>query len=322
MDGNGTNDIDYAATKANVTKVMQQVGNNIAANGKFFFYSTNHGGQESGHDAYLWLWNEYIRDDELAALSKNIKCSEAIYVMEQCFSGGMMDDLLKAQTYPCSNPKVCVMTAARHDEVSYAADSEGQYDEYIYHWTSAVYGKTPTGTPVNADTNGDSVVSMSEAHDYAKNKDSRNEHPLIGSCITNACATSLLRGPDLGMYGFLKIGKFKKEVKWNDTIVLTPADATLMSAGKPAFEVYYSFREYNGLAASGFKNKIFFNNKLISQQTNLSVGPKEIRNVHTQAYLGPENAKLQIKIDADNEVEETREDNNFNFFVNINFSGF
>lgn len=128
--------------------------------------------------------------------------------------------------------------------------------------------------------------------------------------------------PDLGMYGFLQIGKAKKQVKWNETITLTPADATLISGGKPAFEIYYAYREYNGGTASGFKNKIFFNNQLVSQQANLSVGAKQIKPVHTQAYLGPQNGRLQIKIDADNQVSETREDNNSNFFVNVNFQGF
>ena len=129
--------------------------------------------------------------------------------------------------------------------------------------------------------------------------------------------------PDIGMYGFLKIGRFKKEVKWNETIVLTPDDATLVSGGKPAFEIYYSIREYDDVAAPGpFKNKMLFNGNLVSQQTNLSLAPFEIRDIHTQAYLGPQAGKLQIKIDADNEVSESREDNNFNFFINLNFRGF
>lgn len=132
-----------------------------------------------------------------------------------------------------------------------------------------------------------------------------------------------VKKPDVGMYGFLKIGKFKKEVKWNETIVLTPDDATLVSGGKPAFEVYYACREYNGVAVPGpFKNKIFFNGNLVSQQTNLALTPSEIKDIHTQAYLGPQDGRLQIKIDADNEVNESREDNNFNFFVNLKFRGF
>lgn len=137
------------------------------------------------------------------------------------------------------------------------------------------------------------------------------------------CASEEQKKPDLGMYGFLKIGKMQKEVKWNESIVLTPADATLVSGGKPAFEVYYSYREYNGVNVPGpFKVKIFFNGNVVSQQTNLSCGPSEIKPIHTQAYLGPQSGRLQIKIDADNEVPESREDNNSEFYVSITFRGF
>ena len=138
------------------------------------------------------------------------------------------------------------------------------------------------------------------------------------------CSDSQAGGTaDLGMYGFLKIGKQQKLVKWNETITLTPDDATLVSNGKPAFDLFYSYREYAGVAVPGpFKNKISFNGSLVSQQTNLSANPQEIKNVHTQAYLGPEDGKLQIQIDADNEVNESREDNNFNFYVNVKFKGF
>ncbi len=191
LDGNGTDDLDYAATKANLTAVFNDIGAKIPNDGKFFFYSTNHGGQVSGQNAVLYLWGETITDADFATLSKKIKSGEAIYVMEQCFSGGMMDNLLGAQTYPCMNPKLCVMTAARWDEVSWGCDTEGSYDEYVYHWTSAVYGKTPSGAVVNADANGDGSVTMSEAHDYAKSHDSVTEHPQSGACVTNACGATL-----------------------------------------------------------------------------------------------------------------------------------
>ncbi len=187
FDGDGTDDIDYAATKANLTTVFNTVAANIASTGEFFFYSTNHGGFESGHDAYLYLWGETIRDDEFQPLAQKIKAKEAIFVMEQCYSGGMMDDVLAAAPHPCTAPGICFMTAARENEVSWACDTEGAYDEYVFYWTAAVHGQKPDGTAVNADTNGDGKVSMVEAHTYAKNHDSRNEHPLIGSCLTAAC---------------------------------------------------------------------------------------------------------------------------------------
>lgn len=59
LDGNGTNDVDYAATKANLTKVLNDVAGLIASDGTFFFYSTNHGGDDSGaYKSNLTLWGE------------------------------------------------------------------------------------------------------------------------------------------------------------------------------------------------------------------------------------------------------------------------
>ncbi|MBN2369711.1 MAG: hypothetical protein JXO72_04425 [Vicinamibacteria bacterium] len=154
-----------------------------------------------------------------------------------------------------------------------------------------------------------------------------NEKNNVATCrirIGEAAGASgsTVKKPDLGVYGFLEIGKHKRQVKWNESITLTPDDATLVSGGKPAFEVYYSYREYDGVAASGFKNKLLFNGKVVSTQTNRNLTPSQVDPVHTQAYLGPENGRLQLKIDADNEVDENREDNNFDFFVTLRFTGF
>ena len=130
-----------------------------------------------------------------------------------------------------------------------------------------------------------------------------------------------LKLPDLGLYGFVKIGKNKRQVEWNRTITLTPSDATLISNGKPAFNIYYNYREYNGEAAAGFKNEISFNSKVVSIQTNLSVKPKQIKYVATQAYFGTKSGKLCFKIDAGNNIKEKSENNN-EACVNVKFSGF
>ncbi len=127
--------------------------------------------------------------------------------------------------------------------------------------------------------------------------------------------------PDLGLYGYMKIGKRKKQVDWNRTVTLTPEDVLLVSGGKVAFDIYYGYREYNGGPASGFKNKLYFNSSVVSIQSNLSLRPKEIRHVATQAYLGPGDGRLCLKIDADDNVHETREDNNYGC-INVVFSGF
>ncbi|MDD9302462.1 MAG: hypothetical protein HUK40_09000 [Desulfobacter sp.] len=48
FDGDGINDIDYATTQANLTTVFNMVAANISSSGKFFFYATNHGGNDPG----------------------------------------------------------------------------------------------------------------------------------------------------------------------------------------------------------------------------------------------------------------------------------
>jgi hypothetical protein len=51
--------------------------------------------------------------------------------MEQCYSGGFIDDLL--------GPYRTIATAADYDEPSYAR-SDGLYNEFVYHWTAATEG--------------------------------------------------------------------------------------------------------------------------------------------------------------------------------------
>jgi hypothetical protein len=163
------------------------------------------------------------------------------------------------------------------------------------------------------------VTARADAANKVKESNEGNNTTIKRFKVTQAQTAKL---PDVGMRGFLKIGKQKREVQWNQTIVLTPADAKLISNGKPAFDLYYTCREYDGVATGTFKNRIYFNGKLVSSQTSISLTALQIRPIHTQAYLGPQDGKLQIKIDADNDVAESDEGNNFNFYVNIRFQGF
>lgn len=163
------------------------------------------------------------------------------------------------------------------------------------------------------------VTARADAANKVKESNEGNNTTIKRFKVTQAQTEKL---PDVGMRGYLKIGKQKREVQWNQTIVLTPADATLISNGKPAFDLYYTCREYDGVATGTFKNRIYFNSKLVSSQTSISLSALQIRPIHTQAYLGPQDGKLQIKIDADNDVAESDEGNNFNFYVNIRFQGF
>ena len=128
--------------------------------------------------------------------------------------------------------------------------------------------------------------------------------------------------PDVGLYGFLKIGKSKRQVQWNSTITLTPADAHLVSHGHPAFDLYYGYREYAGMPAHSFSNKVYYNGKMVSRQSNLSLQSKEIKHVATQAYFGPAPGKLCVHIDTDNTIQEGNHEANNKGCVNVKFKDF
>ena len=172
LDGNGTNDIQYSATKSNVSTVFNTLSSILDSEDHLFVFTTDHGGQESGNDAYLYLWGETMRDDEFATELNKVHPGKMTVTMEQCHSGGFIDDISK-------NSRV-ISTACSASETSNAM-ANLTYDEYVYHWISAVAGETPQGITVDADVNDDGWVSMREAFEYAENEDTRNETPQYNS---------------------------------------------------------------------------------------------------------------------------------------------
>ena len=170
LDGDGTNDIQYAATRFNVISVLNQLSTTLTSDNNLFLYTMDHGGR-SGNNSYLCLWNnERMYDYELANLLSNINANSINICMGQCYSGGFIDNL--------SNTKYVIATACKDDEVSYSLNSgyDG-YDAFVYYWTAGVTGAYPNGTTANADTNNDGYISMREAFDFASSMDPKNETP-------------------------------------------------------------------------------------------------------------------------------------------------
>ena len=170
LDGDGTNDIQYAATRTNVISVFNQLGNALTTDNNLFIYTMDHGGI-FGNNSYLCLWNnEKLYDYEFASLLSNIDANSINICMGQCHSGGFIDNL--------SNSKYVIATACKYNEISYSLYSgyDG-YDAFVYYWTAAVTGAYPNGTTANADTNNDGYISMREAFNYAMSNDPANETP-------------------------------------------------------------------------------------------------------------------------------------------------
>ena len=178
LDGDGDADIEYPATTQYINQVFGELAATLTASDQLFIFTTDHGGQESGWDCYLNLWNwEELRDDQMAALVNALPCESIICTFEQCFSGGMIDDLEATGRV--------IATAARYDESSWAMGPCYIYDTFVYWWTSAVGWETPSGTPVDADTNDDGMVSMHEAFNFALANDHESEHPQYSSTPTD-----------------------------------------------------------------------------------------------------------------------------------------
>ncbi len=146
-----------------------------------FIYTTNHGWEE-GLCLYYY---ETVSPDHFKEVLEPIEYEKMIIVMEQCNSGLFIPVL--------SGPNRVIMTAASPTESSWSCDTEGSYDEFVYHFMAAVNMETSTGLTVSwhdVDSNGH--ISMREAFNYALFMDSRDEHPFYDD-----------NGDGTGLHGYL-----------------------------------------------------------------------------------------------------------------------
>ncbi|MCD4733427.1 T9SS type A sorting domain-containing protein, partial [bacterium] len=165
-------------THAKVIEYMNDLVTTVTSQDSLFIFTTDHGGGNStGNDSYLNLWNgEQLRDDEFADELDDISFAQCIITMEQCYSGGFIDDVAAIDG-------VVISTAANANEYSWAMPPDYVYDTYVYHWTAAVAGNEPGwphgmgGAAVDADTDDDGFVTAREAFVYAEAEDQDNEHP-------------------------------------------------------------------------------------------------------------------------------------------------
>src|SRR5690606_23312005 len=198
FDGDGVNDIAYPATKSAITEVFDQLSSIMTPDDYLFIFSTDHGNETVG-DVVLVLWGEQITATQFAAEVNKVNASHISVVMEQCFSGGFIPKI-------CNNNRT-IMTACTADELSYAMAPDYTYNEFVYHWISAVGEQTPQGTYVNADSNVDGYISMFEAFSYAEAHDNADETPqyCTQGHVTGANIDLLGRfydceGPELDRY--------------------------------------------------------------------------------------------------------------------------
>lgn len=172
LDEDGDNDVMYEATKTNITTVFNELSEKLTLNDHLFIYTTGHGQPNPDGGVYMWLWLDLISPTEFANEVNKVNAKTINIVMQQCFSGGFIPAL--------SQKGRTVATACTADQPSKAKETL-TYDEFTYHWVSAVAGFTPNDSIVDADINNDGYVSMKEAFDYAEAADTKNETPQYSS---------------------------------------------------------------------------------------------------------------------------------------------
>ncbi|WP_024999574.1 C13 family peptidase [Prevotella falsenii] len=172
LDYDGQPDIQYAATRTNVKNVLSKLSQRIGKDDHLFFYVIDHGGtKDYKNQSYICLWNgESLHDYELADWLRpfNEKQVYVNAVLGQCFSGGFIEELTKVG---------CVVAAASESDKSSYGCYDIPYDEFVYHWTSAINGKDAYGKLVPSDVDNNNRVTMDEAFTYAKLKDRAPEEP-------------------------------------------------------------------------------------------------------------------------------------------------
>lgn len=177
LDGDGVTDVNYSATRNNISNVFNQLSTKLTKNDNLFVFVTDHGDQISGTNCALILWDEGLMTDTEFALEINKVNAAFINIcLVQCYSGGFIDNLQASNRV--------ITTSCSFDESADAMPPFYDFSEFTFHWLSAIIGETPYGVAVNADSNNDGMVSLLEAFVYARDNDTRAEHPQYSSTPT------------------------------------------------------------------------------------------------------------------------------------------
>ncbi len=225
LDNDGDDDYHDPCTRTYVFQYMNDLEALLTASDSLFIFTTDHGGGASDN-VYLNLWaGEVLNDDEFADELDDISFSQCIITMEQCFSGGFIDDIQAAGT-----ENVVISTAANGNEYSWAMPPYYYYDTYVYFWTAGVNGEFP-GWPVDmgggtadADSDDDGIVTAHEGYVYAEAEDFSDEHPQYYDASGTGDEVSLWGG---GLGPRLRMPSYEVLGDEGDELLVPGEDATI-----------------------------------------------------------------------------------------------
>jgi hypothetical protein len=189
--------VDAPATFQAFDSIVNYLSLNLTQNDILFIYTFDHGGTQGNHVSTLQLLDREIADTTFARLVDKIPYMVRVVLMQQCFSGGFIDNL--------ENEKTIILTSTRFDMPAWRADDivykegpqirgwENQIyqDSFIVHhgefnfhlFTAFSGGEMPSHYipgPIfrdSIDLNKDNRISLAETYSWIIRRDSRPEIP-------------------------------------------------------------------------------------------------------------------------------------------------
>lgn len=160
LDDDSIPDIEYAATKENIQTVLNGMAQKLTDDDHLMIFVTGHGGYDyKTNSSYMYLWKkDKLYPNELNSYLEPIDAGFISIVMGQCYSGGFIEPLKK--------PNRIIATACAEKERSYGSTTI-PFDEFLYHWTSAVNGYDAYGKKMRVKEN----IPILDAQAYAAKND-------------------------------------------------------------------------------------------------------------------------------------------------------
>ena len=188
LDGDGTDDIDYAATKENIKAVFSRLSNRIYSRDHLLVFIVGHGYKDKASYISLWGNEDNLYPQELSDYVKDIKAGYITFVLGQCFSGGFID-ALKADNR-------LILAACGKDDKSWTRP-DIPYDEFVSLFTSALSHVNIFDEEVDADYDKDGVVTLLEAYRYAEENDGYNDGDFSFGGVREHPMASYLAGTNI-----------------------------------------------------------------------------------------------------------------------------
>lgn len=170
LDGNGTNDIKYGSSEADVKEAMKWFKDHLTEQDHLVLAVDDHGGTSSDGQSTIILQDVEMKATQFTAMLREIKLRKLVAIYEQCYSGGFVRSTVEEGRV--------AMAAATDSEFSWAT-RDLLFDEFIYHVIAAFAMQTHAGVPIASDLNTDGRISAQEAFAYAVGRDAAPESPLM-----------------------------------------------------------------------------------------------------------------------------------------------